>query len=518
VLDDPAASVLNFTLTFQADFGQVYATNTTGFQQAFVAALSASTGGVATVSIVSITAGSIIVSTLVGFPPTGSACTAGALSPCGTFLATVSAAPGALFASQPMLASLPAAVLRVSVAYNGQTTQLASSTSLQQSPSLSVAAPPSVTSPASSRSSFKTIIGAAIAAGIVGPGTIISILACFFRPFLRSLLLKYGLTKLANLIVPDMEGDMDGIKEDLIAVKAFMARERSKIPPLSEQTPEISVGDVTIDSSVAPLGRGGFGVVYRAKLNQTTVVAVKTIFGHGTDPYGAVVPADVRKTMMREAKIMCHLNHPNVLRIFGVVPEKGWIVMELCTGGALSELLLDMGEALDAHTQLRFAAETATGVAYLHLSDVAIVHGDMKASNVLLTTDRSVRIADFGLAEAKDRSKTSSRIAGPSGFTTRWTAPEILKGEPKSFASDVFALGMTMYEIFERKRPFGSMTDYLVEREVVDGKRPSVGVTVPHLAAKLIHACWANVAKKRPSADTVAYSLTELLGDGVVVV
>jgi serine/threonine protein kinase len=356
-----------------------------------------------------------------------------------------------------------------------------------------------------------------VGAGLIGPGTIFGILACFFKPLLRKLLLKYKFTKLADCIVPDVEGDVSNIREDMNVVKVFMARQRSRLPPLKDQTPEMSVGDVAIDdASVAPLGRGGFGVVYRGKLHQTTVVAIKTIFGQG--PFHAVVPADIRKMMLREAKIMCNLNHPNVLQIFGVVPEKGWIVMELCNGGALSELLLDTGEAIDAHELLRFSAETATGVAYLHLHDIAIVHGDLKAANVLLTADRSVRIADFGLAEAKDRSKTSnsSMIAAPTGITSRWTAPEILNGEPKSFASDVFALGMTMYEIFERKRPFASMADSVVERKIVDGERPLVGATVLRLAAKLMHACWANNAKKRPSASIVAYSLTELLGDGVV--
>jgi hypothetical protein len=178
-----------------------------------------------------------------------------------------------------------------------------------------------------------------VGAGLIGPGTIFGILACFFKPLLRKLLLKYKFTKLADCIVPDVEGDVSNIREDMNVVKVFMARQRSRLPPLKDQTPEMSVGDVAIDdASVAPLGRGGFGVVYRGKLHQTTVVAIKTIFGQG--PFHAVVPADIRKMMLREAKIMCNLNHPNVLQIFGVVPEKGWIVMELCNGGALSELLL----------------------------------------------------------------------------------------------------------------------------------------------------------------------------------
>ena len=222
--------------------------------------------------------------------------------------------------------------------------------------------------------------------------------------------------------------------------------------------------------------------------------------------------------MLREANLLCNLSHQNVLHIFGVVPEKGWIIMELCTGGALSELLRNLENELDEHTLLRFAAETATGVAYLHCTNLhginkpEVIHGDLKAANVLLMADHSVRIADFGLAEVKDLSKTSNNTAPLRGFTSKWTAPEVLNGKKKSVASDVFALGMTMYEIFERELPFGDMVDSVVERIIREGIRPSVGFTVPPLVAKLMDSCWAEDVTARPSADVVAYTLTHLLG------
>ena len=113
-------------------------------------------------------------------------------------------------------------------------------------------------------------------------------------------------------------------------------------------------------------------------------VAVKAMFAVAGAAVGAAslsekVPASVVKSVRREAMIMCSLNHPNILRVFGVVPERAWIVMELCEGGALDTLLRDIDEELDRATMARIAAETATGIAYLHLPDVSIVHGDMKA-------------------------------------------------------------------------------------------------------------------------------------------
>ena len=494
-----------------ADFGRVYATNATGFQQAFVAALSASTGGVATVRILSITAGSIIVSTLVGFPPTGSACTAGALSPCGTFLATLLAAPGALFASQPMLANLPATVLSVAVAFNGQTSLVQNTI---PTPPAAVIAPPAG-APKTARTSLGAILGALVGAGIIGPGTVFGILVFYFKDSLRRWLLKRGFVRVADFFVPDLQSDVATLAVKLAEMEAFMT-DVKKLPRLMDVTPELQAASIDVDVS-EPLGKGGFGVVYRGVLKgqKPKPVAVKMLFGAAGLNNTAVVPANVTQQMRQEATIMCSLNHPNVLHVFGVVPERGWIVMELCAGGALSELLLDAEQELDELALVRLAAETAAGVAYLHTVEVKIVHGDLKAANVLLSADRKVRICDFGMAVAKDRSKSMTSVgmgsSNSTGITVAWTAPEVLKNEEKSFASDVFALGVTLWEIFERARPFGNMPDMAAVSELLNGGRPALtsGKTPPY-AAKVIAACWAQNPGKRCTAAEAACVLIKV--------
>merc|ERR1719199_61832 len=96
--------------------------------------------------------------------------------------------------------------------------------------------------------------------------------------------------------------------------------------------------------------------------------------------------------------IMCSLNHPNVVRILGAVTEVGWLVMELCAGGPLDTYLHDPDSVLDAREKARLAAETSTGMAYLHMREVDIIHGDMKAGNVLLASDLSEARSTFGFA------------------------------------------------------------------------------------------------------------------------
>jgi serine/threonine protein kinase len=221
--------------------------------------------------------------------------------------------------------------------------------------------------------------------------------------------------------------------------------------------------------------------------------------------------------MRREATIMCSLNHPNILRVFGIVIERGWIVMELCEGGSLFDVLRDPDQTwLDAPEVARVAAETATGVAYLHMRDVAIVHGDMKAGNVLLTKHRAVRICDFGMSEAKDRSKTMSvAVAGSSSsggaaMTVAWSAPELFKAQPKSYATDVYALGITLWEIYERQAPFSNMPEAAVVNQVLSGERPNFTSQTPAAVRDLAVACWSKEPKKRPAAAKVAFILTNI--------
>ena len=152
----------------------------------------------------------------------------------------------------------------------------------------------------------------------------------------------------------------------------------------------------------------------------------------------------------------------------------------------------------------------------MHLADLAIVHGDLKADNVLLTSTTPAlahaKLCDFGMAEAKDRSISMTRatVGASGGLTVQWTAPELLEGESKTFASDVFALGITIWEIFERGTPFGRMPEMIVIKQLLDGKRPPFSDKTPNKVVDIIAACWATEAKRRPVADRTAYALSAM--------
>ena len=100
---------------------------------------------------------------------------------------------------------------------------------------------------------------------------------------------------------------------------------------------------------------------------------------------------------------------------------------------------------------------------------------------MLLTARRTVRICDFGMSEAKDRSKSMTLVTvgnSSSGLTVAWTAPELLKGEPKTYASDIFALGITLWEVFCRGTPFKGMPVRLCSHfgAAADSRLPGIDV------------------------------------------
>jgi len=389
------------------------------------------------------------------------------------------------------------------------TTAVAPPTTNTSSDTLTTAvAPPTTntTAPPEKSSSMITVVAALVAAGIIGPGTVFSVMAMCFKPLLRRKLLQYGCRRLADLVVPDVKSDVKLLSVKMNDLEAFIAKQ--KLPRLLDITPNIVASDIKLDKQNV-LGAGGYGAVFQASYYGAPV-AVKALLGQDEN---VVVPRSVAKMMRREATIMCSLNHPNILRVRGVVPERGWIVMDLCEGGALDDWLQDPEEIIDDATKSRICSEIATGIAYLHMRDVSVVHGDLKTGNVLLTRGKSVRICDFGMSEAKNRSKTmtTANTIGKMALTVAWSAPELFEDGPKSFSTDVYALGVTLWEVYERRVPFGNMPEAAVVSQILAGKRPKFsGSDVPVNVKRIIEACWSASANERPMADKIGFILTDL--------
>ena len=267
------------------------------------------------------------------------------------------------------------------------------------------------------------------------------------------------------------------------------------------------------------LGSGGFAYVYRGRLLQgNKQVAIKSPVSLATNIHAVT---ELHKARMEgEAKLLCKAAHQHVVSILGKVEPRAWIILELCDGGTLESALKNHGTSMSLHQRLTYGHEVALALEYLHDDERRIIHGDIRAANVFLARegDRTVaKLADFGHSESPILSRTQLS-ASRSGGTMEWCAPELLSardGEPtKSKATDVYALGMLLWEVAHRRTPFGDSVGAAVRRDVLEGERPEITCKLArpetHLPSEPRQGWWRKYLRKHFGRED---RLGTLIGD-----
>jgi serine/threonine-protein kinase len=222
---------------------------------------------------------------------------------------------------------------------------------------------------------------------------------------------------------------------------------------------------------VAMLGRGGMGEVYRAddlELGQS--VALKFL------PEGVSRNPVELARFRNEVRLARQIAHPNVCRIYDIGEADGhvFLSMEYIDGEDLASVLRRMGRP-SPDKAIEIARQLCFGLAAAHESGV--LHRDLKPANVMIDGRGRVRITDFGLAGLVEDLAKEGKIAG----TPAYMAPEQLAGGPLSVQSDIYALGLVLYEVFTGKRAFSGATGAELRRE-----RESGTITTPtHLVKEL---------------------------------
>ncbi|CAE6517076.1 unnamed protein product [Rhizoctonia solani] len=263
--------------------------------------------------------------------------------------------------------------------------------------------------------------------------------------------------------------------------------------PAPPRSPRWVIGedDIQIDQN-APLGRGGFGTVFRGKWNGATV-AVKRLVKDAS-----------AETLLREVELWQGLRHPHVVQFFGASPKyspNAFIVSQyLANGNAL--MYLKRHPRAD---RAKLSRETAVGMEYLH--SMGIIHGDLKAANVLITDTGSAALADFGLSEVKQDSSSRAHVTENVSGSPRYLSPERWRGVLNK-ASDVYAWAMTTLEIFTEQPPFGYINGidiiyHLVVREKQRPDRPEPDIGLARGLTDdiwfLITKAWDHDAQLRPT-------------------
>ncbi len=244
-----------------------------------------------------------------------------------------------------------------------------------------------------------------------------------------------------------------------------------------------------------PLGEGGMGTVYLAKdLALGREVAIKFISPRiGGDP-------DSRARFLREARTMATIEHPNVVRVYslGETPDgRLFLVMEHVAGEGLDDLLRRKG-ALPASRALAIFRDVIEGLAAAWR--LGIVHRDVKPSNILLDANGRARIADFGLARPVDADSAALTGSGLVLGTPAYVSPEQARALPLDFRSDLYSLGVVLWEMLAGRHPFaGGTPAELVARHLRDPLPPleRPGLTLPRGLRELLEGLTAKDAAAR---------------------
>jgi len=198
---------------------------------------------------------------------------------------------------------------------------------------------------------------------------------------------------------------------------------------------------------IAPLGQGAMGTVYKAvdPLIERTV-AIKTINLN----LSKEELAEFEERFYREAKSAGRLNHPNIVTIYdvGETGDIAYIAMEYLEGESLREML-DSGVVLPVELIGKIAARIASALNYAHENHV--VHRDIKPANIMITPNRNVKIMDFGIAQIPTGSRTQ---LGTVLGSPKYMAPEQVVGQATDGKTDIFALGVVLYEMLTGTTPF----------------------------------------------------------------
>ncbi|KAL9269981.1 Serine/threonine-protein kinase RIPK-like protein [Drosera capensis] len=282
-------------------------------------------------------------------------------------------------------------------------------------------------------------------------------------------------------------------------------------------------------SSVNFLGEGGFGAVYKGFIHEglrtgldAQVVAVKVLNLEGSQGH---------KEWLAEVIFLGQLRHPNVVKLIGYCCENDQrlLVYEYLPRGNLdSQLFKRYSVALPWLTRMRIALEAAKGLAYLHGENKPVIFRDFKAGNILLDSDYTAKLSDFGFArDGPDEDQThisTQNILGTKGYA----APEYIMTGHLTTMSDVYSFGVVLLELITGRR---SMDKNRPRREqsLVDWARPFLrnpqkldrimdprlecqySLEAAKVAAALVYQCISNHPKARPTMCTVVKPLEPLL-------
>jgi hypothetical protein len=247
---------------------------------------------------------------------------------------------------------------------------------------------------------------------------------------------------------------------------------------------------------IRQLGRGGMGIVYHADdLRLGHAVALKFL------PSALAADEHRLNAFHREVSVARQITHPNVCRVYDIGDADGhlFLSMEYIEGEDLATAIARRG-AMPESEGIELAREICAGLAAVHARGV--LHRDLKPANIMLDPQGRARLTDFGISSLGDQAATERATEG----TPAYMAPEQLEERRVSVASDIYSLGLVLYEVFTGRRPFEANTfEELTRRQtaLTSAPPPDLSPLTPKLRETILNCLARDPARRPPSSAAV---------------
>lgn len=314
----------------------------------------------------------------------------------------------------------------------------------------------------------------------------------------KSPISKSNLHKAPILICASEQNHDDIVNSAPIAPPTSMISDEQRKNPINIWIPEVEI------KFIKKISSGAFAKVFQG-LYKGKYVAVKVLKGSLSE--------EVIANFKHEFTILSQVKSPHLVTFYGAyIQKKLTMVMEYCPRGTLYDVLKNPDEDISWERVLIFFTQTVKGIQALHNCTPPILHRDLKSLNLLVDDEWVVKVADFGLSRFNTVSNHSSlgRICG----TMAYCAPEVYTGERFTVKSDVYSLGIILWELVTRcahktykapysEYPFISFDFQIIIQTSQHGLRPTIPIGTPAALSTLIQACWQANPSLRPDAQQV---------------
>ncbi len=261
--------------------------------------------------------------------------------------------------------------------------------------------------------------------------------------------------------------------------------------------PERLIGSRVLDFELkAVIGAGGMSVVYRGEHRVTgQAVAIKIL------PPELAVHEELKARFVEEARVLAKLEHPNIVHLNNFTEAGGrlCLVMQYVEGVTFESMIVTRGKVAPDQA-LKVGIEVCKALEYAHAQGV--VHRDIKPSNVLVRPDGAVKVTDFGIAKMIGMGNSRLTSTGQTMGTVRYMSPEQVRGKAADARSDIYSLGITLYEALTGKTPFDGENHFDIMQQHLRNRPPALvkmGATVPSVVEKALL-----VALEKNAADRYA--------------